>query len=166
MGSVDYQVAFKQVTEYLTLVGRNGIVLNSDKFSFGEDTVDWAGIRIGNDKVKPLPDHIRAIKEFPTPNNLTDMRSYWALVNQVSPYYCVQQHLQPFRELLKKKTQWYFAKELILYQICNYHTVTSTTASYQTYLVGTGTNQYIPCSLGYIGGRYENLGPLTILWPA
>ena len=71
----DMEGAFKQVAEYLTLVGKNGIVLNSDKFSFGEDTVDWAGIRIGNDKVKPLPDHIRAIKEFPTPNNLTDMRS-------------------------------------------------------------------------------------------
>ena len=36
------------------------------------------------------------------------MRSYWALVNQVAPYYCTQQHLQPFRELLKKKTPWYW----------------------------------------------------------
>ena len=35
---------------------------------------------------------------------MTDMRSYWPLVNQVSPYYCVQ----PFRELLKKKTLWYW----------------------------------------------------------
>ena len=100
----DLEEAFKQVAEYLTLVGRNGIVLNSDKFSFGEDTVDWAGIRITKDKVQPLPEHIKAIREFPTPVNITDMRSYWALVNQVSPYYCIRPHLDPFRELLKKNT--------------------------------------------------------------
>ena len=29
-------------------------------------------------------------------------------MNQVAPYYCVQPHLQPFRELLKKKTPWYW----------------------------------------------------------
>ena len=32
--------AFRQVAEYLTLVGRNRIILNSEKFHFGEDTVD------------------------------------------------------------------------------------------------------------------------------
>ena len=107
MGSVDFQGAFKQVTEYLTLVGRNRIVLNSDKFSFGEDTVDWAGIKVTKDKAQPLPEHIKAIKEFPTPVNITYLRSYWALVNQVSQYYCIHQHLQPFRELLNKNTPWY-----------------------------------------------------------
>ena len=106
--ATDLEGAFRQVAEYLTLVGNNGIVLNSDKFSFWEDTVDWAGIRITKDKTQPLPEHVKAIREFPTLINLTDMRSYWALVNQVSPYYCVQPHLQPFRELLKMKTPWYW----------------------------------------------------------
>ena len=66
----------KQVAEYLTLVGKNRIVLNSDKFSFGEDTGDWAGIRLTKDKAQALPEHVQAIKEFPTPINLTDKRSY------------------------------------------------------------------------------------------
>ena len=96
--ATDMDGAFKQVAY--------GIVLNSDKFSFGKDTVDWAGIRLTKDKAQPLPEHVKVIKEFPTPINLTDMRSYWALVNQVSPYYCAQPHLQPFRDLLKKKTLW------------------------------------------------------------
>jgi hypothetical protein len=104
--------AYKQVAEYLTLVGTNGIVLNCDKFMFGKDTVDWAGIRLTKDKVKPLPEHVRAIKEFPVPANITDMRSYWALVNQVSPYYSVQPHLTPFRELMKKNTKWYWDSAL------------------------------------------------------
>ena len=106
--SVDLEGAFRQVAEYLTLVGKNGIVLNSDKFYFGEDTVDWAGIRLTKDKAQPLPEHIKAIREFPTPVNITDMRSYWALVNQVAPHYCILPYLEPFRELLKKNTPWYW----------------------------------------------------------
>ena len=44
--AADLEGSFRQVDDYLMLVGNNVIVLNSDKFSFGEDTVDWAGIRI------------------------------------------------------------------------------------------------------------------------
>ena len=58
--------------------------------------MDWAGIRLTNDMAQPIPKHVKAIMEFPTPINLTDMRSYWVPVNQVSPFYCVQPHLQPF----------------------------------------------------------------------
>jgi hypothetical protein len=83
--ATDLEGSFRQVADYLTLVGNNGIVLNSDKFSFGEDTVDWAGIRIMEDKAQPLPEHVKAIREFPTPINLTDMCSYWVLVSQVAP---------------------------------------------------------------------------------
>ena len=104
----DLEESFKQVAEYLTLVGKNGIILNCDKFCFGEDTVDWAGIRLTKDMAKPLPEHIKAIREFPTPVNITDMRSYWALVNQVAPHYCIRPYLEPFRELLKKDTPWYW----------------------------------------------------------
>ena len=58
--------------------------------------------------IEPLPEHIEAIKNFPVPENITDMRSYWALVNQVSNYYATQPHLAPFRELMKKNTKWYW----------------------------------------------------------
>ena len=79
--------AFHQVAAYMTLVGKNGIILNPDKFQFAADVVDWAGVRISADKVEPLPDHVQALRNFPAPKTLTDMRSYFALVSQVSPYY-------------------------------------------------------------------------------
>ena len=100
------------MAKYLTLVGKNGIILNPDKFNFAEDEVDWAGIRVTNDKCKPLDAHVDAIRNFPVPINITDMRSFMALVNQVSPYYAVQPHLQPFRELLKKGSIWYWDNNL------------------------------------------------------
>ena len=110
--SKDIVTSFHHVAKYLTLVGENGIILNPDKFNFAEDEVDWAGIRVTNEKCKPLDAHVDAIRNFPIPVNITDMRSFMALVNQVSPYYAVQPHLHPFRELLKKGSKWYWDKNL------------------------------------------------------
>ena len=99
--------AFHQVAEYLELVGNNGIILNLEKFNFGRDVVDWAGVRVTQDGIAPLPEHVESIKNFPVPENITDMRSYWALVNQVSHYYTTRPHLAPFGEQMKKITKWY-----------------------------------------------------------
>ena len=44
--------------------------------------------------------------------NVTDMRSFMALVNQVAPFYAIKPHLQPFRELLKKGSTWYWDNNL------------------------------------------------------
>ena len=43
LNAKNLEEAFRQVAEYLTLVGRNWIILNSEKFQFGEDNVDWQG---------------------------------------------------------------------------------------------------------------------------
>ena len=58
----DIKKAFKQVGEYLSLVGENGIILNPEKFEFAEDEVSWAGVRLTADKVEPLPEHVTAIR--------------------------------------------------------------------------------------------------------
>ena len=75
-----------RVFNYLTLVGKNGIVLNGDKFQFCEKVVDFAGFRISDQKVEPLPKYLKAIETFPTPKNISDVRSWFGLVNQVAHY--------------------------------------------------------------------------------
>ena len=79
--------------------------------------MDWAWIRITKNWVSPLPQHVEAIRNFPVPENITDMRSYWALVNQVSNFYATQPHLAPFRELMKKNTKWYWDDVLQNYSL-------------------------------------------------
>lgn len=69
--------------------------MNGDKFVFGEDTVDWAGVRLTEDKCQPLPEHVDAIRTFPVPLNVTNMRSYYTSVNQVAHYYAVSMTMQP-----------------------------------------------------------------------
>ena len=72
--------------------GPNGIILNEEKFVFRAEEVDWARVKITKDKVDPLDAHVEAIRKFPTPTCLTDMRSYWALVNQVAYAYACSPH--------------------------------------------------------------------------
>ena len=99
---------FNHMASYLTLCGRNGILQNKDKFVFCRKSMDWASFRIGPDCVSPLPAHTEAIRSFPTPRNVTDLRSFMTLVNQVSVFHATQPRLLPFPELLKKDSEWYW----------------------------------------------------------
>ena len=67
--------AFWQAVEWLDTCGRNGITQNPDKFVFGKDTVEFAGFEITTTAVRPCSKVLQSIKEFPTPNNITDIRS-------------------------------------------------------------------------------------------
>ena len=71
---------FKDTCDYLTLLGRNGILQNPAKFQFCQKSVNWSGFVIGEDTVKPMPHLTAAIRSFPTPVNKTDMRSFMALM--------------------------------------------------------------------------------------
>ena len=89
--------SFNHTAEYLTLLGRNGILRNPVKFQFCLKQVDWSGFRLGEDTVTPMPIFSRAIRDFPTPVNRTDLRSFMALVQQVSYATAVAPKLRLFR---------------------------------------------------------------------
>ena len=75
---------FFQATQWLDICGRNGITLNPEKFTFAQDVVEFAGFEITHDNVRPCKRFLRAITEFPTTKNITDVRSWFGLLNQVS----------------------------------------------------------------------------------
>lgn len=93
--------AFFQAIEWLDVCGRNGVTLNPSKFHFAEDRVEFAGFEISLTTVRPCSKYTNAIKEFPTPRNLTDVRSWFGLVNQVSYAFSMTPAMLPFRTLLK-----------------------------------------------------------------
>ena len=75
---------WRHTIEFFTQVGRAGIVLKPDKFQIAELTVDFAGFRISESTAEPLPKYINAIINFPKPQSITDIRSWFGLVNQVA----------------------------------------------------------------------------------
>ena len=61
--------------DYLNLMGNNGITLNPQKFQFSQRDIEFGGFSITSDQVKPLAKYLNAIKLFPTPKTITDIRS-------------------------------------------------------------------------------------------
>lgn len=97
---------FHKTCSFLTLMGRNGMLQNPDKFQFCKMEVNWSGFVIGKDSVRPMPHLTNAIRDFPMPVNRTDLRSFMALAQQVSYSTAVAPLLLPFRTLLKDGTPW------------------------------------------------------------
>ncbi|CAB4012087.1 Hypothetical predicted protein [Paramuricea clavata] len=95
---------FFQAVNWLDICGRNGITLNPDKFTFGEDTVEFAGFQITMDTVRPRHRYIDVIRHFPTPTNNTDVRSWFGMINEVSYTFAATERLLQFRQLLKPGT--------------------------------------------------------------
>ena len=87
-------------------MGENDILQNPDKFQFGSKEVDWAGFLITENSVKPLPKHTKAIRNYPTPTNITDMRSFTALLQQVAYCYAISPAVSKLRHLLKPAVPW------------------------------------------------------------
>ena len=96
----------------MSIVGSAGIVLNKEKFQFSQRTVDFAGFRISERQIEPLPKYLDAIKSFPTPKNITDIRSWFGLINQVSNYAQLRDEMAAFRKFLSPKNKFYWDKEL------------------------------------------------------
>jgi hypothetical protein len=80
---------------------------NPKKFPFGRKEIDFAGFMISEDGLKPTASIMDAIQNFPTPQNITDARSWFGLVNQVRYSISTSSMMVPFRELLKPGN-WYW----------------------------------------------------------
>ena len=68
---------------------------------FAEETVEFAGFEITTDSVHPCKKYLQAITDFATPKNISDIRSWFGLVNQVSYAFSISPTMLPFRQLLK-----------------------------------------------------------------
>ena len=98
--------------DYLILCGENGIILNPDKFQFARKTADFAGFRISESFIEPLPKYMDAIRDFPVPTSVTDIRSWFGLVNQLANYAQLREMIHPFKPFLSPKTPFAWNAEL------------------------------------------------------
>ena len=109
----DIESAFWHTFDYLKLGGDNGTIFNEKKFVFAEEIAEFAGFEITMDGYRPPRRLLDAIRNFPSPSNITDMRSWFGLVNQVAYSFSRTQEMAPFRDLLsRKRTNWYWDSTL------------------------------------------------------
>ena len=106
--SEDIENAFYHTWEYLTLCATKGVVVNDSKLQFCRREVDFAGLTVTEEGVAPSRHMLSAIENFPTPTDLTGARSWFGIVNQVSWAYSIGPLMQPFRDLIKPKTRFFW----------------------------------------------------------
>ena len=80
----DIKSAYFHSYDYLLLCEKNGITINKEKFQFAEDTATFAGLKVTEDGIKPSDRLLKAIRDFPTPTNITGARSWFGIVNQIA----------------------------------------------------------------------------------
>lgn len=103
----DISTAFWHTLEYIALCSNKGIVFNPDKFKFARDEVEFAGFDLTLTGYK-----LKAIEEFPTPRNITGIRSWFGLINQVSYAFSQAPVMSTYRELLDQKQPFYWDEPL------------------------------------------------------
>ena len=101
-----------QAINYIDLCGRKGITFNIQKFVLAADEVEFAGFEVTADSVSPCRKYLQAILDFPRPKNITDIRSWFGLLNQVSYAFSMTDKMQPFRSLLQPKSVFKWTDEL------------------------------------------------------
>jgi hypothetical protein len=104
--------SYFQAAQWLDVCGRNGIILNPEKFVFAAPSVDFAGFTITMSDVRPCSRYLEAIRDFPRPRNVTDVRSWFGLVNQVAYAFSMAERMQPFRKLLLHGVRFEWSPEL------------------------------------------------------
>ena len=110
--SPDIERAFFRVCNILSHCAKAGMVFSAPKFVFGSKEVEYAGFLVGEDSIQPTPKYIQHILDFPTPQSISDIRSWFGLINQVAYAFSKGTIMAPFRELLKQNTKFEWTSEL------------------------------------------------------
>ena len=103
----DLDEHLKNVRKYLEMCRESGITLNKKKAHIAEEKVTFAGYEVDGEGVKADPKKIKAIQQFPQPKNLTDLRSFLGLANQLGCF-CkdLSLHTNQLRGLLSSKNHF------------------------------------------------------------
>lgn len=100
----DYLTHLQRLDNVLSKCRTYGITLNADKFVLAAPTVTFCGYQLSKDGVAADPEKVRAIAEFATPANLTDLRSFMGLVNQLADFSTeISTAAAPLRPLMSPK---------------------------------------------------------------
>ena len=100
--------SFWHTFEYISHCAQNGIIFNPNKFVFGKDEVDFGGFTITDGGVKPTSAMIDAIANYPTPTDITGIRFWFGLVNQVAYSFAQADIMALFLELLSSKNRKFY----------------------------------------------------------
>ena len=109
--ATSYGQLFKRIEEVLERCSEHNITLSRKKIEIGS-RVTFAGFDVSSEGIKPTTDRIEAIRNFPTPKNVTGIRSFNGLTQGLSSYaHDLAIKDAPLRDLLKGKTAFVWGSD-------------------------------------------------------
>ena len=107
-----YSEHIQRVHSILCRFREHNITISATKFLFAQPTADFCGYIVDESGIKADPKKVKAIAEFPTPKNITDLRSFFGLVNQLGDFTtditAAAEHLRP---LLRPRNEFVWTSE-------------------------------------------------------
>lgn len=93
--------------EALRVIEAAGLKLNKAKCTFKQKQVRFLGHIIDETGIRPNPDKVAGIENFPQPHNMTELKRFLGMMNYLAKYVPELSTVgQPLYELLKAKTEW------------------------------------------------------------
>ena len=94
----------KRLMDVLQRLEKCGVTLNSEKCEFSVRSVKFVGHIIGEDGISADPLKVKAIIEMDKPSNITELRRFLGMANQLSKFTIdLAETTKPLRDLLSKK---------------------------------------------------------------
>ena len=82
-----------------------GVTLNKEKCLLGQDSLKILGHVVNKNGISADPDKVTAIKQMEAPKNISALRCFLGMVNQLGKFSPkLATTTQPMRELLSKRT--------------------------------------------------------------
>ena len=99
----------KNLAAVLKRIEEAGITLNREKCSFSKSirSVKFLGHVIEASGIKPDPEKVKAIQDMPEPTNMSELRRFLGMINQMGRFTpSIAEKGKPLRDLLSKQCHW------------------------------------------------------------
>ena len=97
----------KHLTEALNRIEEAGLTLNKEKCQFSKSRISFLGQVIDGSGINPDPNKVSAIKNVGLPGNVSDVRRFLGMTNQLSKFIPnLADKTKPLRDLLRKDQTW------------------------------------------------------------
>ena len=101
-----YEELFERIENVLNRCVESNITISLKKMQVGESVI-FSGYHVSSEGVQPIAERIQAIKDFPTPSNVTAVKSFLGLATQIGHFIPDLTHATgPLKELLRKNVAW------------------------------------------------------------
>ncbi|THG96649.1 hypothetical protein EW145_g7744 [Phellinidium pouzarii] len=100
------------VEEVLRRLLENDLFLKPEKCKFGQMSVEFLGIRIGNGEIQMVEEKVQGVKDWPVPTKLKEVESFLGFANFYRRFIKdFSKIVQPLNLLKKKDQAWTWGKE-------------------------------------------------------